>query len=194
MSNGVGTVAVDAFVMVVDGNGVVVQWSRQAEKLVGRTAEEVVGRPVAHLVTQIAAGACGDARPGGADVPLLPGADGHAVGDLRVRPVPRRDGAVEWAVFQAARGGVTVADVQAAAAQAWFAHAPARLDVLDTELRIVSAGLATQIMGGMRAERVVGRRLTDVSSLAALSQIEAMLRVELDSGGPAPARVCRISL
>ena|SRR5260221_2099709 len=100
MSNGVVTVAVDAFVMVVDGNGVVVEWSRQAEKLVGCTAEEVVGRPVAHLVTQMAAGACGDARPGSADVPLLlPGADGHAVGDLRVRPMPRRDGAVEWAVF-----------------------------------------------------------------------------------------------
>src|SRR5260370_29655910 len=173
MSNGVVTVAVDAFVMVVDGNGVVVQWSRQAEKLVGRTAEEVVGRPVAHLVTQIAAGACGDARPGGADVPLLPGADGHAVGDLRVRPVPRRDGAVEWAVFQAARGGVTVADVQAAAAQAWFAHAPAGLYVLDTELRIVSAGLATQIMGRVPAGRGPGRPLPDRPSLAARSQVGA---------------------
>jgi PAS domain-containing protein len=83
-------VAVDAFVMVVDGNGVVVQWSRQAEKLVGCRAEEVVGRPVAHLVTQIVAGASGDARPGGADL-LLTGAGGHGVGDLRVRPMPGRD-------------------------------------------------------------------------------------------------------
>jgi PAS domain S-box-containing protein len=186
-------VAVDAFVMVVDGNGVVVQWSRQAEKLVGCSAEEVVGRPVAHLVTQIAAGARGHARPGGADL-LLPGADGHALGDLRVRPMPRPDGAVEWAVFDAARGGPTIADVQAAAAQAWFGHAPAGLYVLDTELRIVSAGLATQIMGGVPAERVLGRRLTDVYSLAAPSQIEAMLREVLDSGVPAPHRVERISL
>src|SRR5258707_14300440 len=110
MSNGVVTVAVDAFVMVVDGNGVVVQWSRQAEKLVGCTAEEVVGRPVAHLVTRIMAGACGDARPGGADVPLLPVADGHAGGDLGVRANPRPGGAVGWAVFHAARGGVTTGD------------------------------------------------------------------------------------
>lgn len=185
--------AVDAFVMVVDGNGVVAQWSRQAEKLVGCTAEEVVGRPVAHLVTQIATGARGDARPGGADL-LLPGAGGHALGDLRVRPMPRPDGAVEWAVFDAARGGTTIADVQAAAAQAWFGHAPAGLYVLDTELRIVSAGLATQIMGGVPAERVLGRRLTDVYSLAAPSQIEAMLREVLDSGVPAPHRVERMSL
>jgi PAS domain-containing protein len=74
----------------------------------------------------------------------------------------RGDGTVEWAVFQAARGGATIADVQAAAAQAWFAHAPAGLYVLDTELRIMSANLATQIMCGMPAERVLGRRLTDV--------------------------------
>src|SRR5258708_39409186 len=151
--NGVVTVAVDAFVMVVDGNGVVVDGSREAEKLVGCTAEEVVGRPVADLVARIMAGACGDARPGGADVPLLPVADGHAVGDLSVRPMPRRDGAVEWAVFQAARGGGTIADVEAAAAQAWVAHAPAGLYVLDTELRILSAGLATQRMGGVPCER-----------------------------------------
>src|SRR5258707_2843276 len=93
-----------------------------------------------------------------------------------------------------AGGGATISDVEAAAAQAWFAHAPAGLYVLDTELGIVSAGLATQIMGGMRAERVLGRRLTDVYSLAALSQIEAMLRVVLDSGVPAPERVVRMRL
>lgn len=185
--------AVDAFLMVVDGNGVVEQWSRQAEKLVGCTAEEVVGRPVAHLVTRIA-GARGDVRPGRADVPLLPGADGHAVGDLRVRPMQRRDGTVAWAVFQAARGGVTIADVQAAAAQAWFTHAPAGLYVLDTDLRIVSAGLATQIMCGVPAERVLGRPLTDVYGLPAPSQIEAMLREVLDSGVPAPERVVRMHL
>lgn len=193
MSNGVITVAVDAFVMVVDGNGVVVQWSRQAEKLVGCRAEEVLGRPVAHLVTQVAAGASGDARPGGADL-LLPGAGGDAVGDLRVRPMPRQDGAVEWAVFQAARGGTTIADLQATAAQAWFAHAPVGLYVLDTELRIVSAGLATQVVGGVPTERVLGRHLTDVYSLDAPGQLEAMLREVLDSGVSAPRRVVRMSL
>src|SRR5258708_5761110 len=91
MSNGVVTVAVDAFVMVVDGNGVVVQWSRQAEKLVGCTAEEVVGRPVAHLVTRIMAGACGGAAPGGGGRGALPPAAGPAARAPRRGPVaPRR--------------------------------------------------------------------------------------------------------
>jgi GAF domain-containing protein/anti-sigma regulatory factor (Ser/Thr protein kinase) len=179
-NNGVTTVAVDAFVMVVDGNGVVVQWSRQAEKLVGCTAEEVVGRPVAHLVTQMAAAACGDAQGGGTD--------------LRVRPVPRQDGTVEWAVFHAARGGATIADVQVTAAQAWFGHAPVGLYVLDTDLRIASAGLAAQVMGGVPAERVLGRRLSEVYRLAGSGQIEAMLREVLDSGVPAPRQMVRMSL
>ena len=55
MSNGVVTVAVDQFLMVVDGSGVVVQRSRVAEELVGCTAEEVAGQPVAHLVSGVAA-------------------------------------------------------------------------------------------------------------------------------------------
>ena len=93
-----------------------------------------------------------------------------------------------------AGGGATISDVEAAAAQAWFAHSAAGLYVLDTELRIVSAGLATQIMGGVPAERVLGRRLTDVHSLAARSQIEAMLGEVLDSGVPAPGRLVRMSL
>jgi hypothetical protein len=78
MSNGVVTVPVDEFLMVVDGSGVVVQWSRQAQESVGCTAEEVVGQPVTHLVTRVAAGVRSDARPGRAGV-LLPGVDGHAV-------------------------------------------------------------------------------------------------------------------
>jgi PAS fold len=78
MSNGVVTVAVDEFLMVVDGSGVVVQCSRHAQELVGCTAEEVAGQPVAHLVTGVAAGVRSDARPGRAGV-VLSGVGGHAV-------------------------------------------------------------------------------------------------------------------
>src|SRR5258708_9937709 len=116
MSNGVVRVAVDAFVMVVDGNGVVVQWSRQAEKLVGCTAEEVVGRPVAHLVTRIMAGACGGGRPGGAGVPPLPPAGGPPVRGPSVRPLPPPGRAGGWAVFQGTRGGGPTSAVGGAAA------------------------------------------------------------------------------
>ncbi|MFF7749255.1 PAS domain-containing protein [Streptomyces sp. NPDC007971] len=47
--------------MVVDGGGVVVQWSHQAEELWGRPAGEVVGRPAIDLASHVPA-------PGGGDV------------------------------------------------------------------------------------------------------------------------------
>src|SRR5258707_12906991 len=96
------------------------------------------------------------------------------------------NGAVTVAVD--AGGGATISDVEAAAAQAWFAHSAAGLYVLDTELRIVSAGLATQIMGGVPAERVLGRRPTDVHRPAAPSQIRPIPGAGRGRGVPAPGR------
>ena len=58
-------------------------------------------------------------------------------------------------------------DVEAAAARTWLAQAPAGLYVLDTELRIASARLAAPVMSGIPADRVLGRRLTDVYSFPA---------------------------
>ncbi|MEU2622979.1 PAS domain S-box protein [Streptomyces sp. NPDC007157] len=43
-------VASDAPLMVIDGAGVVAEWSRHAEELLGHTAGEVVGRPATSLV------------------------------------------------------------------------------------------------------------------------------------------------
>ena len=88
----------------------------------------------------------------------------------------------------------TLLNAEAAAAQTWLARAPAGLYVLDTELRIVSARLAARIMSGTPAERVLGRRLTEVYSFPAPGEIEAMLRAAADSGAPAPELVVRTRL
>lgn len=114
---GVVTMAGGALLMVVGGNGVVEQWSQQAEELAGCPAEAVVGQPAAALVTRVAVGARDAGRAGSAEV-LVPGADRQAIGDLRLMPMPRPDGSVAWAVFQTAGERVTFTDVQAAA-QAW---------------------------------------------------------------------------
>jgi len=73
-------------------------------------------------------------------------------------------------------------------------NAPVGLYVLDTDLRIVSARLAAPIMSGTPADRVLGRRLTDVYSFPAPGQIEEMLRGAADDGVPAPGRVVRARL
>jgi len=90
--------------------------------------------------------------------------------------------------------GGALLDAEAVAAETWLARAPAGLYVLDPELRIVSARLATRIMSGTPADRVLGRCLTEVYSFPAPGQVEAMLREVADSGVPAPERVVRTHL
>ncbi|MGW5547556.1 PAS domain-containing protein, partial [Streptomyces sp. NPDC003998] len=87
--------------MIVDGAGVVLRWSSQAEMLLGRAADEVVGRSVTPLLTRPANAAALAPEPAPDEV-VLYDADGRvAAGDLRVRPLLRRDGVVDWAVFPA---------------------------------------------------------------------------------------------
>ena len=95
-------------------------------------------------------------------------------------------------VMSMAGGGLLAAE--AAAARAWLARAPAGLFVLDGGLRIVSARLAAAVMCGMPADRVLGRRLTDVYSFAVPGQVEAMLRGVAAGGAAAPGRVVRARL
>jgi len=58
-------------------------------------------------------------------------------------------------------------DAEEAAARMWPAHATAGLYALGTDLRIASARLAAPVMSGIPADRVLGRRLTDVYSFPA---------------------------
>ncbi len=185
-------VAGDAPLMVVDGEGVVLQWSREAEELLGRAADGVVGRLATHLVTRTAAMSGHCAESGRGEVALHRG-DGRSVDvDLRVRPVLRQDGSVAWAVFQAPANEGTSPGVGAAVLEALFTHVPVGLHVLDKELRIESANIAAQAMCGVPAEQILGRPLTDVYGLSAPDEVEEMLQGVLDSGLPAPERVVRV--
>ncbi|MEV6649078.1 SpoIIE family protein phosphatase [Streptomyces sp. NPDC051219] len=68
---------------------------------------------------------------------------------------------------------------------ALFTQSPVGLHVLDTELRVVRVNTATRGMRGVPADRVLGRRFTEVyAGLHALEEVEAMVRGVLESGVP----------
>jgi PAS domain S-box-containing protein len=161
--------------MVVDCNGVVVQWSHQAEELAGYTTDEVIGQPVAHLITRVVAGARGAARAGRADV-LVPGADSHVIGDLRVRPMPRPDGSVAWAVFHTAGEEATPADAQAAAAQA-----RSELEKHYVRLRVINRLRATmgQTLDVVAVcEEVAGALVSGFADAAVVEVVDSVIRGE----------------
>ncbi|MFF2167335.1 SpoIIE family protein phosphatase [Streptomyces sp. NPDC058175] len=166
--------------MVVDGAGVVVDWSRHAEELLGHPAVEVVGHPATGLV-----------RP-------APEASGHAVGhelvalchrsgravdaDLRVRPWLRKDGSVAWAVFQGAADENKVSGVGTTVLEALFTQAPVAMYVLDPTLRITACNPAAQAMSREVPERIVGGRLSDVYDYPASDEMQSILHGVLDGG------------
>ncbi|WP_294003137.1 SpoIIE family protein phosphatase [Streptomyces sp.] len=166
--------------MVVDGGGVVVQWSHQAEELWGRPAGEVVGRPATDLVSPVPA-------PGGGDLErcrddgLLDVAVGAAGGGLHVRPVLRDDGSVTWGIFLPPADGM-VPGIESAVLDALSAHMAEALFVVDEELHVVSANAAAQALSGASAPQIQGRPLTDAWPLASPGELENMLRQAMTDG------------
>lgn len=176
----------EAALMVVSGGGTVVQWSREAEELLGRTATEVVGQPVARVVSRT--GSASALRV----VSQLRG-NGAASGlELRVRPLLRADDSVDWAVFQARTDSPIPSAVGAAVLGALSAQSLMGLHVLDQHLRIVRATFTTPILGDESPEQLVGRRLTDVYNLSDPAGTENLLRTVLESGAPAREPLVRV--
>ncbi|MCX5442813.1 PAS domain-containing protein [Streptomyces sp. NBC_00063] len=122
--------------MVVDGAGVVVDWSRHAEELLGHPAGEVVGHPTTRLVRPAPEAS---AHAVGHQLVALSHRSGRAVdADLRVRPWLRKDGSVAWAVFQGAADENKVSGVGTTVLEALFTQAPVAMYVLDPTLRITA--------------------------------------------------------
>ncbi|MER5525941.1 SpoIIE family protein phosphatase [Streptomyces sp. NPDC002677] len=186
-------VAGDDPLMVVDGSGIVVQWSRQAEALLGRGADEVLGRSITPWLTRATAVTDQQAEPIRNEVALYD-ASGHVVAkDLRVRPLPRQDGSLVWGLFQAPADGAPAPDGNTVVLEALFTRVPVGLYFLDMGLHIAAANVAAQTMCGGTLERILGRRLTDAYEFSPPGEVEAMLRAVLDSGAPSPRRVVYVS-
>ncbi|MFF1475044.1 PAS domain S-box-containing protein [Streptomyces sp. Ag109_O5-1] len=173
--------------MIVDGGGVVVQWSHRAEELWGRPAGDVVGRPATDLVSLVPA-------PGGGDVErrryddLRDVAEGAAGSGLCVRPVLRDDGSVAWGIFPPPADGMGPG-IESAALDALSAHMAGALFVVDEELRVVSANAAAQALSGASALQIQGRPLTDAWPFSSPGELENMLRQAMADGTSATDHV-----
>lgn len=90
--------------MVVDGAGVVVRWSRRAREIWLRSDSEAVGRTALAMVTPDTGNTVGtdsvDGTSPGSGPLVIHDVDGNPV-DLRVRVMPLSDGAIAWGVFEA---------------------------------------------------------------------------------------------
>ncbi|MFI0960322.1 SpoIIE family protein phosphatase [Streptomyces sp. NPDC021080] len=169
--------------MVVDGAGVVVRWSRRAREIWLRSDSEAVGRTALALVAPDVEGPGGafghDAEPG--DGPLVIHDAGGMPVDLRVQVVPLSDGTLAWGVFEAGDGTTpdgtrtTVFDIlRANTHEAFF--------VLDAALRVLSVNEAAAALSGVTAEQALDRPVGEVCRPSRPREFEDVLRTVLTDG------------
>ncbi|WP_406362690.1 SpoIIE family protein phosphatase [Streptomyces sp. NBC_01579] len=182
-----GSVADQGARLVVDDHGVVVEWSSQAQALLGYSAEEVLGRRVAVLLTgpgeQTDPGACEVRKSAREPAVRHRSGQGLAVG-IQVWPIVGEGDAVWWSVLLTPAGGSGRLSIDSAVLRAVLTQSPLGLQVLDPDLRLMRFNTAAPGVRGLLGEEVIGRPIREVAPGVVDDALERMLRDVLDTGRP----------
>jgi PAS domain S-box-containing protein len=177
---------------VLDGRGRIVAWSEQATALLGRGAEEVLGRPVREVLiddgdeTLIAEATSACLREGGwfGLLPVRHGAGHRVFVGFRARRVQRLDSTVEWLLVGSLAEEVVQWEIDRAVLDGFFLRSPVGVTVLGPELRILRVNRAIARFGGLPAEAYRGLRTADFLLGPDAELIEERLRGVLETGRP----------
>ncbi|GAA3801797.1 SpoIIE family protein phosphatase [Streptomyces chiangmaiensis] len=159
--------------ILIDGEGRVVEWRRAAEELFGCSAEQAVGRLVSAII-----------REGAADGAGRPKRFSDAAAVL-VKPVLRGT-EVMW---EARMSSGPVPEQDAAILTTLFTHSPTGLHVLDTHLRVVRT--STPGLHGTPAGHLLGMHFTQAYDLEDPEKETAVAQRVLDGGEPVVNRLVR---
>lgn len=166
--------------LMVDDLGVVVAWSSEAERLLGRGEQDVVGRPARDLlVTDLS-----DDHDI-ADV-VLRHQDGRHVGcRMRVRPEPAGRAGMRWRIEIWPAEDTEISAVDRALLDALFSRSPISLFVLDTDQRLVRYNPAAEGLRGTKAGEGKGKRANEAWPGVSSEENERITTRVLTTGEPA---------
>ncbi|WP_327369027.1 SpoIIE family protein phosphatase [Streptomyces sp. NBC_01217] len=164
---------------VIDGRGAVVQWSREAERFLGYSVAEAVGRHVTLLLDQ-------------------PPTDAEAVGQVAARhrdghrlavratvsPLSGPGGALHWSVRLISASDIAQDEIDAALLRALLTESPLGIQVVDGDLRIVRLNLSGPGVRGVVGAQDVGRHIRDVAPGLVDENIEQKIRHVTRTGRP----------
>ncbi|MFJ4833491.1 SpoIIE family protein phosphatase [Streptomyces sp. NPDC088747] len=181
----------DAVPLLLDARRAVTSWTADAERLLGYTSGEVLGRPAADLlipedaarVPELAERCRGDG--GWAGLLSALHRDGHPL-RLMVRVVPLRAGGgpARWVVLLAELADGRGWDMSRSVLERITSRSPVGIAILDTDLRYVWSNTALEQFGGGPPTRRLGRRLADVQPGLDAELIEAQMHRVLETGEP----------
>ncbi|MFF9215001.1 SpoIIE family protein phosphatase [Streptomyces viridosporus] len=179
----------DAVPLLLDPRGVVSGWTGQAERLLGHSAPEAVGRKFAELLTPEDAERVPDlverCREDGGWAGLMTALrrDGRPVALMvRVTPTVEPRGRSPLLVLLSELAGSPGWDMSRAVLEQMVAGSPVGIAIVDTDLRFVWSNAALERFGGGPAGRRPGLRLADVQPGMETEAIEAQMRHVLETG------------
>ncbi|WP_078900246.1 SpoIIE family protein phosphatase [Streptomyces sp. SBT349] len=186
----------EAPVAVIDADGTVTAWSSAAQRLLGLSAAEVVGRSAASLLRTDPVGTDQADRPAaGLSRILRDGTgwsgtvearhrDGHGV-PVRARlfPLVTPDGNAPWLLTATPPAWRPESDATAEPLLTALKYrSPMGISIYDTDLRLRWMNETVARQTGRSEEGHLGRRLTELSSSVDSRSIEVSLRRVLDEG------------
>ncbi|WP_433446242.1 SpoIIE family protein phosphatase [Streptomyces sp. CA-142005] len=184
-------------IFLLDAQGTVVGWSEAAQRLVGYSAAEVVGRSVGVLLAAAddrakAAQAVHEStlRSCWSDLAQVRHRDGRSI-DVRlcVSSLSGQDGRDWWVVCATDKALLPAWQAEATVAEPLLATLPSCLPigvvVRDTHLRCIRVNDTQGSKDGIPLSKRLGRRLTEAAPGTEAETLEAVMRQVLESGDPA---------
>ncbi|MBK3640722.1 SpoIIE family protein phosphatase [Streptomyces sp. MBT33] len=180
----------DAAPLLLDAQGVVRSWTRDAQRLLAYTPTEVVGSPVAGLLVPDDAARVPELvercrREGGwAGLLTARRKGGRAVRVMvRITPAMEPGGAPRWLVLLSdVTAGARGWDMSRTVLEQMVTGSPVGIAIVDADLRCVWSNAALEQFGGGSAVRRLGRRLAEIQPGIDSESIETQMRHVLETG------------
>lgn len=181
----------DAAPLLLDAQGLVTGWTREAQRLLVYPASEAVGRNVAELLSAEDAGRVPELmercrREGGwAGLLTAQRGDGPRVRVMvRITSALDTEGPSRWLALVSELAGAPGWDMSRDVLEQMVARSPVGIAIVDTDLRYVWSNAALAQFGGGPPSRRLGLRLADIQPGLDAESIEAQMRRVLATGEP----------
>ncbi|MCX4579949.1 PAS domain-containing SpoIIE family protein phosphatase/ATP-binding protein [Streptomyces sp. NBC_01571] len=180
----------DSAIAMLDDQGTVVGWTRAAERLVGYSAADVVGRSAAIVLPSAGTAPTVSAfvercraQNGWSGTTAVCHQDGRVLNvSLRISMLRGRHGAVRWLVSLTDIGKLSWGAMSESVRESLLARTPIGVVVRDPQLRCTWVDDTMEHHDGVPRERRLGRRFTEVLPGAKSEELEAMMRQVLKTG------------
>lgn len=181
----------DAALVMLDAHGRIENWPPGAEQLLGHTADDVLGQPVASLLAPEDAAGVPDLAAHCHEHGYWSGLvtarrESGSLAGLAVQVVPVQDAGrqTHWVILTVSAPAVRGWEMSRTLLERLVAQVPVGMAIVDPNLRFVWSNTALEHFGGGPAHQRVGRRVGALQPGLDADAIEVQMRHVLETGEP----------